>query len=95
MEILEITMAQMPNVFTSNQFNSQAVKNGYPKQLLKRQGLSKFIRKYADNGVEFSKTWTKRSAARPQVEMTEQSMIEYLKGKGYKIMKPVNDWIEC
>ena len=27
--------------------------------------------------------------------MSEYEMIKYLKSKGYKIMKPFNDWIEC
>ena len=27
--------------------------------------------------------------------MSESEMIKYLKSKGYKIMKPINDWIEC
>jgi len=52
----------MPKSFTSNEFNKKAVSNGYPKTLLQRKGLSTFIRKYADNAYEGSKTWVKRSA---------------------------------
>ena len=58
MEILEKTIKQMPNTFTSNYFNSQAVKNGYPLNALKNKGLSKFIKKYADNMYKGSRTWT-------------------------------------
>ena len=83
----------MPNSFTSNEFNKRAIKNGYPSNLLKRKGLANFIRKYADNAYEGSKTWVKRDETKKII--SENEMIEYLKSKGYKIMKPVNEWVEC
>jgi len=91
--ILEKTMEEMPNSFTSNEFNKRAIKNGYPVRSLKRKGLSSFIKKYADNAYEGSKTWMKKN--KNQTTTTEEDMIKHLKGKGYKIMKPVNDWVEC
>jgi len=93
MLILEKTIAEMPNSFTSNEFNKRAIKNGYPSNLLKRKGLANFIRKYADNAYEGSKTWVKRDETKKII--SENEMIEYLKSKGYKIMKPVNEWVEC
>ena len=93
MLILEKTIAEMPNSFTSNEFNKRAIKNGYPSNLLKRKGLASFIRKYADNAYEGSKTWVKRDKTKKII--SENEMIEYLKSKGYKIMKPVNEWVEC
>lgn len=93
MLILEKTIAEMPNSFTSNEFNKRAIKNGYPAKRLKGKGLSSFIRKYADNAYEGSKTWVKRYKTKNII--SENEMIEYLKSKGYKIMKPVNEWIEC
>ena len=60
MKILEKTMEQMPNSFTSNEFNKKAISNGYPKISIQRKGLSNFIRKYADNAYEGSKTWVKK-----------------------------------
>ena len=98
MSILEKTIAEMPNSFTSNEFNKRAIKNGYPSKLLKRKGLASFIRKYADNAYEGSKTWVKRDKPKKIIsenEISENVMIEYLKSKGYKIMKPVNEWVEC
>ena len=83
----------MPNSFTSNEFNKRAMKNGYPSKNLKRKGLASFIRKYADNAYQGSKTWVKRDKANSI--MSENEMIEHLKSKGYKIMKPVNEWVEC
>ena len=93
MEILEKTMNEMPNSFTSNEFNKMAVKNGYPAKNLKRKGLANFIRKYADNAYDGSKTWVKR--VKNNGVISEEKMIEYLKSKGYKVMKPVNEWVEC
>lgn len=88
----------MPNSFTSNEFNKRAIKNGYPSKLLKRKGLAGFIRRYADNAYVGSKTWLKRDKTKKIIsenEMSENEMIEYLKSKGYKIMRQVNDWVEC
>jgi len=104
--ILEKTMEQMDNIFTSSQFNRKAIKNGYPPQLIKHKGLSKFISQYATNEQEYSKTWEKIIDTRekalsnisnelaPQI-FNDAQMITYLKSKGYKIMKPQSDWIEC
>ena len=93
--ILEQTIQEMPDSFTSNEFNKRAIKNGYPAKKLKRKGLASFIRKYADNAYEGSKTWVKRNNLQEKNIMTDEDMIKHLKGKGYKIMKPVNEWIEC
>lgn len=103
MKILEKTFDQMPRMFTSNAFNSQAVKNGYPKHLLKNNGLAWFLHKYADNDRERSKTWVKRNTDPIYThEISKEfkfknvdEMIAFLKSKGYKIMKPVSDWVEC
>ena len=100
MLILEKTMNEMPNSFTSNEFNKRAVKNGYPAKNLKRKGLSSFIRKYADNAYYGSKTWVKRRAKVKKEDRqysfeTFDEIISFLKSKGYKIMRPVNEWVEC
>lgn len=94
MLILEKTMKEMPNEFTSNEFNKRAVKNGYPLRSLKKKGLSSFIRKYADNFYAGSKTWVKYRIENNN-KMNDEQMIKHLKSKGYKIMKPVNEWVEC
>ena len=93
MMVLEKTIQEMPNSFTSNEFNKRAVKNGYPVKSLKTKGLSNFLRKYADNAYVGSKTWIKRDVKNSS--LTDEEMIKHLKSKGYKIMKPISDWIEC
>ena len=85
----------MPNSFTSNEFNKRAIKNGYPAKNLKRKGLANFIRKYANNTYNGSKIWVKIDKNKNTGIINEPEMIEYLKSKGYKIMKPVNEWVEC
>ena len=62
MGILEKTINEMPNSFTSNEFNKRAIKNGYSDRILKNKGLSSFIKKYADNAYIGSKTWLKKES---------------------------------
>ena len=107
-EILDRTMRQMPRIFTSNQFNRIAIKNGYPSGLIKKKGLAKFIQQYASNGSFQSKTWVKFTEVKtvtsaPQQmgsdykhELSDrlQDAIELLKSNGYKILKVHSEWIE-
>ena len=99
MNILKKTMAEMPKSFTSFEFNRRAVKNGYPERKLKNKGLASFISIYADNITPRGKTWVKKDVnvnlSNSIILSTEQQAIKYLKSKGYKVMKPVNEWVEC
>jgi hypothetical protein len=102
MEILRKTLDEMPDRFTSNQFNKQAVKNGFSEERLKRKGLSNYLRRYADNEYFGSKTWIKKQ----KIKKTNHSFIEstnvesisqaitILKKHGYKVMKPTTAWEE-
>ena len=94
MTVLEKTMKEMPNSFTSNEFNKLAIKNGYPASSLRKKGLASFIRRYADNAYEGSKTWIKKEVINKNT-MSDEKMIQYLKSKGYKILKQVSEWAEC
>jgi len=103
MSILEKTMNEMPNGFTSNEFNKKAVQNGYSKELLERKGLSRFIKIYADNAYPGSKTWIKKPKKHTNNSESNlennglndlQSAILMVKKAGLKVMKPVNDWVE-
>jgi len=102
MEILEKTFKEMPRVFTSNEFNDAAVTNGYPKELLKN-GLARFLHKYATNGKINVKTWTKKKHRAfpgenidPEYKFKSiEDIIKFLKSNNYKVMKPVSEWVEC
>jgi hypothetical protein len=104
MNILEKTMAEMKDSFTSKQFNKRAVLNGYPKEKIEtNSGLGNFIKKYADNAYKGSKTWIKRKPNNFVTTRQEEGyhfrnfeeIIDFVKSKGYKILKPISDWVEC
>jgi hypothetical protein len=104
MTLLHKTLSEMPNVFTSNEFNKKAVTNGYSKTQLQKKGLGTWLKKYCDNMYGGSKTWVKKEFKdkkhKPDLyssdnKISEEQLINYLKSKGYKVMKPVNEWVEC
>lgn len=105
-EIVKKTIDQMPDKFTSREFNRQVIQNGYPKEILRKKGLGNFIQYYAKNDFPHSKRWTKRSACDnffdnametendndPKHNIDE--MIEILKNQGFKIYKPQTTYEE-
>ena len=96
-KIIEKTINEMPNCFTSTQFNQKAFANGYPKPRSRNKGLADYISNYATNQGEYSKTWIKKShviKSENNNTMTEDKAVAFLKSLGYKIMKPVSEWIE-
>lgn len=107
MDILKKTINEMPDHFTSRDFNKQAIANGYPASWIKRKGLSPFLHKYALNQGYASKTWVKKSVTKNkppkyQIEKTENytfesvdDIIKFIKSKGYRVMRPVGEWVEC
>ena len=103
MELLTKAFDSMPDVFTSSDFTKAAIKAGYPKELTIRKGLGGFLMRFADNGYEFSKTWTKKtSLIKPEKKKTVpninneiESAISLLKANGYKVLRPINEFIEC
>ena len=101
-DILNKTLDEMPDVFTSNEFNRKAVSNGYPKDRLKQTGLARYLHLHAFNDKKFKKTWTKRSKTKHQDEVRKNNyvfksfdeIVLFLKTKGYRVMKPINQWEE-
>jgi hypothetical protein len=105
-QILEKTITEMPNTFTSNEFGKQATLNGYPNKRSQNKHFSKFLIKYAENEGFRSKTWHKKvrkkyfddkPIIREKIVSTFDNVeeaIKLLKSKGYKIMKPINEWVE-
>jgi len=101
MDILQKTMGEMPNVFTSQEFNKRAIINGYSERILRKKGLGGFIKQFAKNEPR-GKLWTKIEPTFFEVEAPKkkdedyiEKMISILKSKGYKVMKPVDKWEEC
>ena len=95
-QILEKTMNEMPNIFTSNEFTKRAILNGLPKPR-NNNGFGDFIEFYAVNEYKGSKTWSKKQQVFKNTEtisIDEKTCIDFLKSKGYKILKPINQFEE-
>lgn len=97
----------MPDIFTSRVFNKKALSLGYPKSMLQGNGLAGFLHRYADNQGKFSKVWRKKSVPEPVKDEFSNAIsapepvkdeiskaIFLLKSKGYRVLKPINDWEE-
>ena len=105
-EILKKTFDQMGNCFTSQEFAKKAIKNGYSRDLITRNGgLAPFLKMYATNDPKYIKTWIKNTSIieRPKPIELEgidycfksiDDVIRFVKSKGYKVLKPVNNWEE-
>ena len=60
-DIIKKTIHEMPDNFTSNEFNRQAIKNGITRrEIRQKNGLGDFIKKYANNSKEYPKRWSKK-----------------------------------
>ena len=103
MDILKKTLEEMNDIFTSFIFGEAAIKNGYPKELLRNGGNYRFLMKHCTNAGYRSKTWHKNSSKKDNISsqtVTEnnsndiKNAINILKNAGYKIMKPVDNWEE-
>lgn len=109
LDIIVNTINEMPDRFTSREFNAAAVINGYPERMRKGKGLAPLIARFAKNDYYRSKTWTKLTApeftnvkTNQQTQLNEcscnlslEKAIELIKKNGLKVMKPVADWVEC
>lgn len=103
--IIEKTFREMDHTFTSSEFCQRAIVNGFSKEYVRAQGMSKFIRQLATQNRPKGRVWTKKEKAKviveenlfaPEVsENNVQAMIRSLKLKGYKIQKPVTEFVEC
>ncbi len=102
MNAFDKTLLEMTNVFTSNQFYIVAEKNGVPKAQL-HNGVALYFLKNNKTIKKISKkTWCKniQNEVFAKEQNTDNSEYEVnraialLKGKGYKISRPINDWVE-
>jgi hypothetical protein len=95
-EILEKTFKEMSYVFSSNEFSKLARHYGISNHLVHRGVLSSFLHCNARQ-MESRRMWTKLNGQIPYKEQSTDKLsdaISLLKQNGYKIMKPINDWIE-
>jgi len=95
-EILHKTLSEMNYVFSSNEFSKLARHYGISNDLVHRGVLASFLHRNARQ-MESRRMWTKLNGQIPHKEQSTDKLsdaISLLKQNGYKIMKPINDWIE-
>jgi len=95
MDILRKTLDEMSFVFSSNEFSKRAKKNGLPKQPINNGVISIFLHQNAIQG-QTRRMWRKTSMNLTIEETKSDKIAEsirILKENGYKIMKPVTDWV--
>jgi hypothetical protein len=107
-DVLTRALAKMPVTFSSTDFINECVDMGFPYDVLSRTNMvAPFLK---DNTHRVSKRiWSKGplahlSPVKEVVEprktevapkaMSETECVDFLKARGYKIMKPVSDWVE-
>lgn len=93
--ILFKTLSEMTFIFSSNSFSNRAKKNGLTKQQINNGAISHFLRLNAiQDGSR--RMWRKKNNLPEEnsVYTKISDAISLLKTHGYKVMKPINDWIE-
>jgi hypothetical protein len=95
MEILKKTLSEMNFSFSSNEFSKRAKKNGLSKMEIANGAIAMFLHRNAVQG-ETRRMWRKHNGILLETPKTDQIMeaIALLKSQGYKVLKPVSDWVE-
>lgn len=89
-DILKKTLAEMKSVFSSNEFSKKAKKNGLSEKEIANGVIALFLHQNAIQ-MDSRRMWKKYNG----VNLNDLSdAIQLLKSHGYKVMKPVNDWVE-
>lgn len=85
----------MPDFFSSFDFAKKARENGVPAKITEQGHGRDFLLKHTPTRQMTAKTWWKNSSEKNKDdEKTKISeAIKLLKENGYKILKPVNEWI--
>ena len=103
-EILNNTLNQMDNVFTSNLFAKVAEKNGITRKEIEYDCIASFLKQKCKR-FETNRKWVKnnfnnnekKSITKNKIKSDEDIIneaIEILKLNGYRILKPISDWVE-
>jgi uncharacterized protein YnzC (UPF0291/DUF896 family) len=92
MNILEQTLRQMPSRFSSNEFAKRAKRNGLTTREIQNGLVSHYLRNETIRDGS-KRMWKKKDVVSQEYNKTEEC-IKHLKNLGYKILKPVNEWVE-
>ena len=95
MDILKKTLDEMNFSFSSNEFCKKARKNGLSKREVDNGVIAFFLHKNAVQGYT-RRMWRKHNGLTSDKKLSDKIMeaIDLLKSNGYKVLKPVTDWID-
>jgi hypothetical protein len=93
-QALTEVLNQMPEIFSSNQFVRSCRKKQIHEQIIHSGMIAKFLKNHASKYGSSKRMWIKRATEINVIDFKEQECIDYLKSKGFKVMKPVNKFVE-
>jgi hypothetical protein len=95
MDILNKTLSEMNFTFSSNEFSKKAKKNGLSQQEINNGAIALFLHRNSVQG-ETKRMWRKGNGITSHNLNPDKitAAINLLKSHGYKILKPISDWVE-
>lgn len=102
MDILQKSLTQMKQVFSSNEFTAKAKRNGLSDAQVRNGAIANFLHQYARQ-YGSRRTWIKRTDnAQPNPhfgtpitnDLDLRQAIAIIKKHGYKILMPTTEWKE-
>ena len=95
MDILNKTLSEMNFTFSSNEFSKKAQKNGLSQMEVDNGVIALFLHRNALQ-LGTKRMWIKKNVVSSDKQKSDEITIaiDLLKSKGYKISKPVTEWVE-
>jgi len=99
MEIYQRVLSNMPQIFSTNEYLQSLKKTATSPSDVNRSKYLSFIKKECrkvSNRTYVKKPKESQLTLEPvnQPVITEEMAVELLKNLGYKVLKPVKDWVE-
>lgn len=105
MEIFNQILKEMPNEFTTNMFVKSMRQKNISESIIKNQRHIPFLTSKCERftrntfGKKYQRDLLFESSTESKIEykknnMDEKDAIEFLKSKGYKILKPITEYQE-
>lgn len=98
MEIYQRVLRTMPQIFSTNEYLESLKKTATSPADVNRSKYLSFIKKECRKVS--NRTYVKPKETQLTLDpvnqpvITEETAVEFLKKLGYKILKPVNEWVE-
>jgi hypothetical protein len=97
--ILDKALDEMQNTFSSNEFSEVARKLGITERQIRRGMVTTYLHENAQRHPDSKRMWDKRvngniDLFNAPTDMEIKKAIALLKSNGYKIMQPVNEFVE-